>query len=83
MTFCSLTDVNNVVMIANLLVMVIIGGYEIFVSRLDIQDHSDQPEWLSHVDAGVFGSVYCGHGLVNSGKSQAVGALRSYQAKQA
>ena len=43
----------DVVMIANLLVMVIIGGYEIFVSRLDIQDHSDQPEWLSHVDAGV------------------------------
>jgi len=43
----------DVVMIANLLVMVIIGGYEIFVSRLDIQGHRDQPEWLDHVDAGV------------------------------
>jgi uncharacterized protein (TIGR00645 family) len=43
----------DVVMIANLLVMVIIGGYEIFVSRLDVQDHRDQPEWLAHVDAGV------------------------------
>lgn len=43
----------DVVMIANLLVMVIVGGYEIFVSRLDIQGHPDQPEWLSHVDAGV------------------------------
>lgn len=41
----------DVVMIANLLVMVIVGGYEIFVSRLDIND--DQPEWLDHVDAGV------------------------------
>ena len=43
----------DVVMIANLLVMVIIGGYEIFVSRLHLDDHPDQPEWLDHVDAGV------------------------------
>ena len=43
----------DVVMIANLLIMVIIGGYETFVSRLDLHDHPDQPEWLSHVNAGV------------------------------
>ena len=43
----------DVVMIANLLVMVIIGGYETFVSRLQLEDHPDQPEWLSHVNAGV------------------------------
>jgi uncharacterized protein (TIGR00645 family) len=43
----------DVVMIANLLVMVIIGGYETFVSRLDLEQHPDQPEWLSHVNAGV------------------------------
>lgn len=43
----------DVVMIANLLIMVIIGGYETFVSRLHLQDHPDQPEWLSHVNAGV------------------------------
>ncbi len=43
----------DVVMVANLLVMVIIGGYETFVSRLDLDDHPDQPEWLSHVNAGV------------------------------
>lgn len=43
----------DVVMIANLLIMVIIGGYETFVSRLDIEGHPDQPEWLSHVNAGV------------------------------
>ncbi|MEO7557461.1 MAG: TIGR00645 family protein [Gammaproteobacteria bacterium] len=43
----------DVVMIANLLIMVIIGGYEIFVSRLQLQDHPDRPEWLSHVSAGT------------------------------
>ena len=43
----------DVVMIANLLVMVIVGGYETFVSRLELQGHPDQPEWLSHVNAGV------------------------------
>ncbi len=43
----------DVVMIANLLIMVIVGGYETFVSRLNLQDHPDQPEWLSHVNAGV------------------------------
>jgi uncharacterized protein (TIGR00645 family) len=43
----------DVVMIANLLVMVIVGGYETFVSRLDLENHPDQPEWLSHVNAGV------------------------------
>ena len=43
----------DVVMIANLLIMVTIGGYETFVSRLDLEEHPDQPEWLSHVNAGV------------------------------
>lgn len=43
----------DVVMIANLLIMVIIGGYETFVSRLNLDGHPDQPEWLSHVNAGV------------------------------
>jgi uncharacterized protein (TIGR00645 family) len=43
----------DVVMISNLLVMVIVGGYETFVSRLNLQGHPDQPEWLSHVNANV------------------------------
>jgi len=43
----------DVVMISNLLIMVIIGGYETFVSRLNIEGHPDQPEWLSHVNASV------------------------------
>ena len=43
----------DVVMISNLLIMVIIGGYETFVSRMNLQGHPDQPEWLSHVNASV------------------------------
>ncbi len=43
----------DVVMIANLLIMVIIGGYETFVSRINLKNHPDQPEWLSHVNANV------------------------------
>ncbi|MGE4411433.1 MAG: TIGR00645 family protein [Sphingomonadales bacterium] len=43
----------DVVMISNLLIMVIVGGYETFVSRLGLRGHPDQPEWLSHVNAGV------------------------------
>ena len=43
----------DVVMISNLLVMVIVGGWETFVSRMDLEHHPDQPEWLSHVNAGV------------------------------
>ena len=43
----------DVVMISNLLIMVIIGGYETFVSRMELNLHPDQPEWLSHVNASV------------------------------
>jgi uncharacterized protein (TIGR00645 family) len=43
----------DVVMISNLLIMVIVGGYETFVSRMYLEDHPDQPEWLSHVNASV------------------------------
>ena len=43
----------DVVMISNLLIMVIVGGYETFVSRMNLEEHPDQPEWLSHVNASV------------------------------
>jgi uncharacterized protein (TIGR00645 family) len=43
----------DVVMISNLLIMVIVGGYETFVSRMNLEGHPDQPEWLSHVNASV------------------------------
>jgi uncharacterized protein (TIGR00645 family) len=40
-------------MISNLLIMVIVGGYETFVSRMNLGGHPDEPEWLSHVNASV------------------------------
>ncbi len=43
----------DVVMISNLLIMVIVGGYETFVSRMSLEGHPDEPEWLSHVNASV------------------------------
>lgn len=43
----------DVVMISNLLIMVIVGGYETFVSRMHLEGHPDQPEWLDHVNASV------------------------------
>lgn len=49
----SVLNLIDVVMIANLLVMVIVGGYEIFVSKLRTEGHPDEPEWLSHVNASV------------------------------
>ena len=46
----------DVVMIANLLIMVIMGGYETFIASLGIEKHPDQPEWLDHIDAGTMKS---------------------------
>jgi uncharacterized protein (TIGR00645 family) len=43
----------DVVMISNLLIMVIVGGYETFVSRLNLSGHPDEPDWLSHVNANL------------------------------
>ena len=43
----------DVTMVANLLTMVIIGGYATFVSKLDLEQHPDRPEWLTHVDPGT------------------------------
>lgn len=43
----------DVVMISNLLIMVIVGGYETFVSRLNLNGHPDEPDWLSHVNANL------------------------------
>lgn len=43
----------DVVMISNLLIMVIVGGYETFVSRMNLEGHPDQPDWLNHVNASV------------------------------
>ncbi|KAE9526444.1 MULTISPECIES: TIGR00645 family protein [Testudinibacter] len=53
MVMLAVLNLIDVVMIANLLIMVIVGGYETFVSRLNTDDHPDQPEWLNHVNASV------------------------------
>ena len=42
----------DVVMIANLLIMVIVGGYDTFVSHLHLRNHPDNPDWLDEVNAG-------------------------------
>ncbi len=52
MLMMSVLGLIDVVMVANLLAMVIIGGYETFVSRLDLEGHPDQPDWLSHITPG-------------------------------
>ena len=52
----------DVVMISNLLIMVIVGGYETFVSRMRLEGHPDQPEWLSHVNASVLKVKLAFHG---------------------
>jgi len=54
----------DVVMVANLVIMVVIGGYETFVSRLDLDGKADKPEWLSHVNAGVL-KIKLGTALVS------------------
>ncbi|HKQ36372.1 MAG TPA: TIGR00645 family protein [Nitrospiraceae bacterium] len=43
----------DVTMVANLLTMVIIGGYATFVSKLDLEGHADRPDWLTHIDPGT------------------------------
>lgn len=43
----------DVTMVANLLTMVVIGGYATFVSKLDLEGHPDRPEWLTHIDPGT------------------------------
>jgi uncharacterized protein (TIGR00645 family) len=46
-------DLIDVVMIANLLIMVIMAGYQTFVADLNIKNSPDHPEWLDEVDAGT------------------------------
>ncbi|WP_370424378.1 TIGR00645 family protein (plasmid) [Streptomyces sp. QH1-20] len=52
-TMLAVLGLVDVVMVANLLIMVIVGGYETFVARTNLKDHPDEPEWLSHVNANV------------------------------
>ncbi|MFC5722841.1 TIGR00645 family protein [Streptomyces gamaensis] len=52
-TMLAVLGLVDVVMVANLLIMVIVGGYETFVARMNLKGHPDEPEWLSHVNANV------------------------------
>lgn len=42
----------DISMVMNLIVMVTIGGYSIFTSRIDVDMHEDKPLWLEGLDAG-------------------------------
>jgi len=48
----SVLSLVDITMIVNLIIIVIIGGYATFVSRLDLENEEDRPEWLNHVSAG-------------------------------
>jgi uncharacterized protein (TIGR00645 family) len=39
----------DVVMVANLLIIIVFAGYENFVSRIDTANHEDRPSWMGHV----------------------------------
>ena len=41
----------DISMVMNLLIIVIIGGYSIFTSRLDFEGSEDRPQWLDNLDA--------------------------------
>lgn len=43
----------DISMVLNLLIMVIVGGYATFVSRIHLNDHEDRPDWLEKIDAGT------------------------------
>jgi uncharacterized protein (TIGR00645 family) len=48
-----LLELIDFLMVANLITMVVIGGYAIFVSKLNIEGHPDRPDWLEHIDPGA------------------------------
>ncbi len=40
----------DISLVASLLLIIIFSGYEIFVSKIDIGDHHDRPNWMGKVD---------------------------------
>lgn len=40
-------------MVASLIIMVVIGGYSTFVSKMNLENHEDRPEWLQKINAGT------------------------------
>lgn len=39
----------DVALIMNLLIIIIFSGYENFVSKMDLANHEDRPEWMGHI----------------------------------
>jgi uncharacterized protein (TIGR00645 family) len=50
----------DMIMVINLVVMVLIGGYATFVSKLDLEHHEDRPVWLDHIDPGTLKTKLAG-----------------------
>lgn len=50
----------DMIMVANLVIMVLIGGYATFVSKLDLDHEKDRPEWLDHIDPGTLKTKLAG-----------------------
>lgn len=46
----SLLALVDITLVANLLIMVIFSGYENFVSKIDVANHVDKPDWMGKVD---------------------------------
>lgn len=40
----------DLTLLANLLIIIIFAGYENFVSKINVGDHEDRPDWMGHVD---------------------------------
>jgi uncharacterized protein (TIGR00645 family) len=43
----------DISMVINLLVVVFIGGYWTFVSKIDFDSHTDKPDWLTKINAST------------------------------
>ncbi|GAB6967192.1 TIGR00645 family protein [Komagataeibacter kakiaceti JCM 25156] len=50
--FVGILDMIDLVLLANLLLIVMFAGYENFVSKLDVRSHRDFPDWIGHVTFG-------------------------------
>lgn len=50
----------DMIMVANLVIMVLIGGYATFVSKLNLDHEEDRPEWLDHIDPGTLKTKLAG-----------------------
>jgi len=42
----------DMALVGSLLLMIIFSGYEIFISKIDVANHEDRPDWMGKVDFG-------------------------------